>query len=118
MVFDGRYGFIGFFVGLCYILTAGFGAVIAAVALVGAISRVVGFREQRHVDVAAWDVLNRRIIRFLQSQCPVGIRDDESGDFHHHTAWIRTDADRMIGAGNSLCLCRHYRLSRLWLLAV
>src|SRR5882762_7620327 len=107
MVFDGRYCLIGLFVGPRHIFTAGVGAVVIAVALVRAVGRMGGSRELRHVDVAARNVLNRWIVRLLQGQRPVGIRDDESGDFHYHTVWVWGDADRVIGTGTPLGLCRH-----------
>ena len=61
---------------------------------------MIGPLEQRHVDILARDVLDRRIGRFAQGQRFSRVGDDPAGHRDHDPVGIAVDVDRMIGPGN------------------
>src|SRR5882724_11729503 len=55
-------------------------AVVGAVSLVGAVGGVIRPRQQRHVDVLARDVLDRRVARLTQRHCLPGVGNHAARD--------------------------------------
>jgi hypothetical protein len=75
-------------------------AEVGGVPLVGAVSGMVGPFEERHVDVAARDVVDRRIARFPQRQRVQSIGNDAAGGLYDDSLSAAGNGDRMVRAGN------------------
>jgi hypothetical protein len=61
---------------------------------------VVGPLEERHVDILARDVVDRRIPRFPQGQRVPRLDDDATRDLDYDAIAVALDRDWMIRAGN------------------
>ncbi len=74
-------------------------AVVSAIALVRAVGGVVRPLQERHVDVLARDVLNRRVGGLSQGQSLASIGDDPARQRHGDPHRIRRDRNRVIRSG-------------------
>jgi hypothetical protein len=102
MVLDRRYRLIRRFVGPHSIggtIAAGRNAEIRALTLIGAVGGVVRPFQERHVDILAGNILDRRITRFPQGQRVPGIGDDAARNLDHDSIAVALDRDRMIPTG-------------------
>ncbi len=75
-------------------------AVIVAVTFIGAVGTVIGPFQQRHVDVGARDVQDRRVVAFVHQQCRVRVGDDPAAGGNAYALRVRIDRDRMVRSGN------------------
>ncbi len=99
MIPDRRHGAIGILIGphgIVGALASHRNAVIAAIALVGTIGPMDRTREQRHVHIRAWDILDSGIGRLLQGQRVPGVGDDPASDGDDNPAAGRGDGDGMV----------------------
>lgn len=102
MIFDLGDGCIRRFVcpnGVYRALPAADDAVIGAVALVGTVGRVVCRDKQRRIHVRQRDILDCRVIGFLEGQGALRVGNDASADGNNDARRIRRNRNGHVGTG-------------------
>ena len=93
-------------------ISAEWDAEVGAVALIGAIGGVLRALEERHVNVIAGHVVNRRIAGLAKDESVPRIGHDAARDRDHDSVGIVLDGDRMIRPRNLDGLWRRHELLR------
>src|SRR6202012_6074864 len=110
IILDRRHGPIGRFIRpyrVACALAARRDAVITAIALVGAVGRVIAALQQRHVHVLTGDVGHARIACFAQHQRRPCVGDYAPACPDNDVPRMGRDGDGMIGSGSSHRLACH-----------
>src|SRR5205807_539830 len=94
-------------------------AEVGGVPLVGAIGRAICPRQERHIDILARDVMDRRIMGLAERQRFARVGNNAARDRDDYSLGVAFDRDRMIRAGDfdrlRLDLDILFHSGRLWL---
>ncbi|VWX50943.1 hypothetical protein NOVOSPHI9U_360005 [Novosphingobium sp. 9U] len=85
---------------------------IRRISLVRAVRAMMAESEIRHVDIITRDILDGRVIGFLQRQGTLSFSNDLATQLHRDATLLLFDRDEVIGPGHHGAMVRHQVLLR------